>query len=234
LTEGLFECRTRGAAILEGQPAAVPIWQVLRPSMADSRFEARRGIAGEAPLAAESLTPFVGRGRELEVLMRGHEHAATRLLVIDIVGDAGIGKSRLLHEFRAQLIGDGVFVLSGSCWPDSQQAPFRPFIDVVRRSFRVGVEDSDTDAAMKFATALEFLGLPGVENVGLLMNLLGRAPPTDSLSGLDGVLIGLRTRDLLLGLLRERSRIAPLALMIEDAHWIDRASQDLLAQLVTA
>jgi len=238
LVRGWFECRERGAVVLEGYPEDVPIWQVMRARTIDSRFEAQRGIdldpSGMATLAAEGLTPFVGRGHELDMLMRSRDQAATRLTVVDIVGDAGIGKSRLLHEFRAQLVGDGAFVLLGSCWPDSQQTPFRPFIDVVRRSFRISSEDSDSDAAMKFATALEFLGLPGAESVGLLMNLMGRAPPPGSLSGLDGVLIGLRTRDLLLGLLRERSRMAPLALMIEDLHWIDRASADLVAQLVAA
>jgi hypothetical protein len=86
----------------------------------------------------------------------------------------------------------------------------------------------------KLENGLAFVGLASSENVGLLMNLIRLAPPPGSLAGWDGVLIGLRTRGLLVDLLRERRRVTPLAILLEDLHWIDAASQELLGRLIAA
>ena len=234
LVRGLFEYRPVGPIVLEGSSEPVDAWQVLRASDTASRFDARREHHGGARIAAprRSLSPFVGRGRELETLGRFDAAGAGRIRAIDIVGEPGIGKSRLLHEFRADLIGRKVFVLSGSCWPDSQETAFRPFIEVVRRAFRLRAGSSEKEVARELERGLTLLGLPEAENIGLLMNLLGLAPPQDALKGLSDVLVGQRTRELLMRLVYERSRFAPLALLLEDLHWIDLASQQLLAQLI--
>ena len=67
---------------------------------------------------------------------------------------------------------------------------------------------------------------------GLLLNLLGLKPPEGALEGLDGVLIGLRTRELLQRLTLARGRLTPMILVFEDLHWLDSASEDLLAKIV--
>ena len=88
------------------------------------------------------LSAFVGREHELEVLERGLNEARSELRVIDIEAEPGLGKSRLLHEFRQRIGKDRAFVLSGSCSPDGQQTPFLPFIEVVRGSFRVATGEA--------------------------------------------------------------------------------------------
>jgi DNA-binding winged helix-turn-helix (wHTH) protein len=222
LVGSLFE--SREAAVLDvSSGARVSAWRILRASSNRTRFESLRGAA---------LTPFVGRGRELDILAHWRSEAATRLCVVDIAGEPGIGKSRLLHEYCASLIADGVLVLSGNCWPDSQQTSFRPFIEVVRRVFRLEREESPAETARKLETGLMSVGLATAENVGLLMNLVGLPPPVGSLEGLDGVLIGLRTRSLLLDLLRERRKFSPIVVLLEDLHWIDHASEELLGRLI--
>jgi DNA-binding winged helix-turn-helix (wHTH) protein/tetratricopeptide (TPR) repeat protein len=222
LVGSLFESR-EAAAIDARSGARLPAWRILRASSSKTRFESLRGAA---------LTPFVGRGRELDLLAHWRSEAATRLCVVDIAGEPGIGKSRLLHEYRSSLIADGVLVLSGNCWPDSQQTSFRPFIEVVRRVFRLEADENAADAARKLETGLMSVGLATAENVGLLMNLVGLPPPPRSLEGLDGVLIGLRTRSLLLDLLRERRKSSPIVVLLEDLHWIDHASEELLGRLI--
>jgi predicted ATPase len=248
LVGGLFEYRQLGPIALDGHPEAIQAWHVLKPSLLDSRFEARGDIDRQverqcvpglfAPDHTPSeetlggLSPYVGRVRELELLAGCLPEAAGRVRVIDIVGEPGMGKSRLLHEFRNGLSGSRIFILSGSCWPDHQQTPYRPFIEVVRRSFGLDPGDPQADVARKLEAGLTLLGVATGQNLALLQNLLGLEPPLGSLRGLDDVLVGLRTRDLLLELVRERCRITPVIMLLEDLHWIDSASQDLLARLI--
>jgi class 3 adenylate cyclase len=235
LVRGLFEYRAMDPVALEGSHEPVEAWQVLRASDTASRFDARSGRYSERlDLPARSLSPFVGRGREIDALRKFAALEARSTRVIDIVGEPGIGKSRLLHEFRAELMQQNVYVLAGSCWPDSQETAFRPFIEVVRRSFRLRAGFSEKDVAQELEHGLTLLGLAGAENLGLLMNLLGLASPQGALQGLSDVVVGQRTRELLIRLVYERSRISPLALLLEDLHWIDLASQQLLAELVAS
>ena len=86
-------------------------------------------------------------------------------------------------------------ILTGSCTPDGQRTPFLAFIEIVRGAFRLSPGDNDAVVARKLDEGLQGLGLSSEENLGLLLNLLGLRPPEGALDGLDGVLIGLRTRD---------------------------------------
>jgi class 3 adenylate cyclase/DNA-binding winged helix-turn-helix (wHTH) protein len=235
LIGGLFECRELGRLSLDGYPQPVGAWHVVSASAIDSRFKAQRAEdvsrkAHPAASARQDLTPFVGRSEEMSILTQRCTEAKCGLAVIDICGEPGIGKSRLLHELCTKLIQKNVFVLSGNCWPDGKETAFRPFIDVVRRAFRLVRTDSEENVAHKLERALAILGLQNPENIGLLMNLLGLG--TAALAGMDVALIGRRTRELLFQLMQQRGRMAPLALLLEDMHWIDRASQELLARFI--
>ena len=79
---------------------------------------------------------------------------------------------------------------------------------------------------------LTALGLHSPRNLGLLLHLLGLKVPDDALAGLDGMLIGLRTRELLQQLLEARCRLSPVIMMIEDLHWIDSVSEELLNKII--
>jgi hypothetical protein len=81
-------------------------------------------------------------------------------------------------------------------------------------------------------TGLTALGLQSSRNLGLLLHLLGLRVPNDALVGLDGPLIGLRTRELLQQLLEARCRLSPVVLIIEDLHWIDSVSQEMLGKII--
>ena len=180
------------------------------------------------------LGPFVGRERELEVLERGLGEARNHLHVIDVVAEPGIGKSRVLHEFRQRIGKERAFVLSGSCSPDGQQTPFLPFIDVVRGSFRFSAGEREKDVAQKLEVGLTALGLHSTRNLGLLLHPLGLKVPDGALRGLDGVLIGLRTRELLVQLLEARCRLSPVVMVIEDLHWTDSVSEEVLGKIVAS
>ena len=181
---------------------------------------------------SRGLTTFVGREHELEVLERALNDARSQLRVVDVVADPGMGKSRLLHEFRQRIGKERAFILSGSCSPDGQQTAFLPFIEVVRGAFRVSAGEAERDIAQKLELGLTALGLQSVRNLGLLLHLLGLKVPDDALTGLDGVLIGLRTRELLQQLLEARCRLSPVVMTVEDLHWIDSVSEELLGKII--
>jgi predicted ATPase len=140
-----------------------------------------------------------------------------------------MGKSRVLHEIRQRIGKDRAFVYQELA---RQQTPFLPFIEVVRRSFRVDGGEAEKNIAQKLETGLTALGLQSSRNLGLLLHLLGLTVPEGVLTGLDGVLIGLRTRELLQHLLEARCRLSPVVLVIEDLHWIDNASKELLGKII--
>ena len=108
---------------------------------------------------SRGLTTFVGREGELEVLELALDTARSQLRVIDLVADPGMGKSRLLHEFRQRINKERAFILSGSCSPDGQQTPFLPFIEVVRGAFRVGTGEGEKDIRQKLEMGLTTLDL---------------------------------------------------------------------------
>jgi class 3 adenylate cyclase len=223
LVQGLVETSFAGTHAIRGKAEPQKVYRLVSLRQGATRFEAavRRG-----------LSTYIGRRRELEALERGLAEARTQLQVIDIMAEPGMGKSRLLHEFRRRIDKERTLILSGSCSPDGQQTPFLPFIEVVRGSFRVAAGEAEHEIARKLQMGLSVLGLHSLQNLGLLLNLLGLKPPQAALVGLDGVLIGLRTRELLQQLLEARCGLSPVVLLIEDLHWIDSVSEEVLGNII--
>ena len=222
LVEGLVEAGFAGQHQIKGKSDAQKAYRLDGIRERAARFDAK---------LERGLTRYIGRDRELEKLERGLDAIGGGVQVFDIAGEPGIGKSRLVHEFLGQIAKDRARVLTGSCTPDRQQTPFGAFIEIVRGAFRLARSDGEAVVARKLDEGLQGLGLRNQENLGLLLNLLGLKPPEGALEGLDGVLIGLRTRELLQRLTQARSRLTPLILVFEDLHWLDSASEDLLAKI---
>ena len=223
LVHGLVETTFAGAHAIKGKAEPQKVYRLDALLRGAARFEVAVG---------RGLSPYVGRDRELGVLQRALGDAREELRVIDIVAEPGMGKSRLRHEFRQRIGKEQAFILTGSCSPDGQQTPFLPFIEVVRSAFQVRSREAENEVVRKLEMGLTVLGLNSQESLGLLLNMCGLNPPEGALTGLDGVLIGLRTRDLLQILLEARCRLSPVILLIEDLHWIDSASQEVLGEMV--
>jgi class 3 adenylate cyclase/tetratricopeptide (TPR) repeat protein len=221
LVQGLVATDFLGEHAVKGKSELQRVYRLNSVSEGVTRFSAsmRRGLAG-----------FVGRDQELARLESCAQDALGGKRVVDIVGEPGIGKSRLLHEFRQRIDRQRLSFLSGDCSSDGRQTAFLPFIEVVRSSFQVQAGANEAEVAGQLERGLMALALDSEENRGLLLNLLGLPAPEGALAGLDAVLIGLRTRDLLLKLLTARCRLKPVVLVLEDLHWIDSASEDLLAR----
>jgi class 3 adenylate cyclase len=221
--EGMVEASFAGEHSIKGKSAAQKVYRLDGIRHGATRFETA---------VSRGLSTFVGREHELEVLERGLAEARSQLRVIDITAEPGMGKSRLLHEFRQRVGKERAFVLSGNCSPEGQQTPFLPFVEVVRGLFRVSAGEAEKDIAQKLEIGLTSLGLDSPRNLGLLLHLLGLKVPEGALTGLDGVLIGLRTRELLQQLVDARCSLSPVVVVIEDSHWIDSVSEELLGKIV--
>ena len=223
LTEWQIDVEFDAARTIKGVAKPQKLWRLLRVHERASRFDTSRG---------RGLSPLVGRAANLAGMRHALQQARTGLRAIDLVAEAGLGKTRLIFEFLAPLAPGDALVVQGYCAADGQQTPFRPFLDVTRDIFEIGPELGPKTITERLENGLHRLGLLSDENLGLLQNLLGLSPLEGSLAGLDGVLIGLRTRDLLPALLAAQCRSRPVVLLIEDIQWIDGASEELLANLV--
>jgi class 3 adenylate cyclase len=220
--EGMVETESTGLFRFKGKSAPQPVYRLVAVRDRATRFDAA---------IARGLTSYIGRSSELAVLeSQLQRHDFVR--VVDVVGDPGIGKSRLLYEFALRHSAEPILVLRGNCSADGQQTPFLPFIEVVRQGFTVSSGESDHAIAGKIDEGLQRLSCWSPQNRGLLLNLLGLEIPDDALAELDGTLVGARTRDLLLRLVEQQSRFSTVMLLLEDLHWIDSASEDLLLRIV--
>jgi class 3 adenylate cyclase len=221
LVEGLVSTDFLGEHGIKGKSEAQRVYRLNGVAEGATRFAAS---------VLRGLTVFVGRDQELVRLEGCAQDALSGMQVIDIVGEPGIGKSRLLHEFRQRIDRKRFSLLPGECSSDGRQTAFLPFIEVVRSSFQIQAGTNNAEAVRQLEAGLTTLALDSGENRGLLLNLLGLSAPAGALAGLDAVMIGLRTRDLLLRLLTARCRLKPTVLLLEDLHWIDSASEDLLVR----
>lgn len=225
LVQGLVEATFAGAHQVKGKADPQRVYRLDAIRQGAARFDAA---------ISRGLTVYVGRDREMNKLERSLGSLESGIQIVDVVGEPGIGKSRLLHEFRGRVPNERARVLVGSCTSDGEQTPFLPFIEVVRNAFRVNTGEAELAVAHKLEEGLTHLHLYSLQNLGLLFNLLGVRVPEGALRGIDGVLIGLRTRDLLQQLLRARCSLSPLVILLEDLHWIDSASEEVLAKLVAS
>src|SRR4051794_40614723 len=159
----LFEYRDLGAVEVKGIAEAVPAWQVLRPSVVASRFEALRGSA---------LSLLVGRNEEIDLLLRRWARAkAGEGQVVLLSGEAGIGKSRLAAALEEHLHAEPHFRLRYFCSSYHQNSALFPFIDQLSRA--AGIARDDPPAAnLEKLGALLARAAPPDQDVAFLADLL--------------------------------------------------------------
>ena len=217
-TAGLFVAEDRGAHELKGVPAPVTLYRIVRASGAGRRGSQR------------ALTPLVGRGEELEMLGRRWERARIgegQLALI--VGEPGIGKSRLIGEFRDRL---GETPHTWVEWSSSQllqNTPLHPIAAWGRQRF-----GADADGERRLAdldNTLQLIGLNSAEYAPLIAPLVDIPLPPDRAPKLAAEELRRRQLAALTMWLFAGARTQPIVLTFEDLHWADPTSLDLLRAL---
>ena len=223
LSEGFFRFEALGEKEVKGRKASVQVYRVLAPNPRRTRFDVS---------AEQGLTPLVGRHRELEFLLDTYHRAIGghgQAMVIS--SEAGMGKSRLLYEFRKAINNDDVFFFEGKCLSYSRRAVYHPIIDVLKSYFRI--DDGEPDSAvrekvMKGLEALEIeaaalpclLELLSVKDSGINQEMMGPEAKRE------------RINDTLSRMVINAARLRPMVLAIEDLHWIDASSEEAVGTLL--
>ena len=224
LVEGYIHSEPLGPVQVKGRSQPVSAYQVIGRRRGRTRLE----ISAE-----RGLTRLVGRQRELGVL---HDCLARvkagRGQVVGIVGEPGVGKSRLLYEFRKSLEGERVTWLEGRCVPYGQSTPYLPFLDILRMNFQLEEGDNPLQIQEKTRQAVHRLD-PALEGVlPFLHDLFGLPGADESLRHLDPKQKRQKTFEAVRTLTIVGSQRRPHVVIVEDLHWIDRTSEDYFLFLV--
>jgi hypothetical protein len=180
-----------------------------------------------------SLSRFVGRERQLADLhARLTQAMAGQGQVVGIEGEAGIGKSRLLYEFRRSLSGEHVTYVEGHCHSYGSPSPYLPVLDLLRQF--CGITDKDSPDAMtaKIHAVLRHIALTPEETAPYLLHLLGLSEGVQALAVLSPEAIRMRTFATLRQVSLHSSRQRPLIIAVENLHWVDTTSEAFFVSLV--
>ena len=224
LVSAFFETLDLGEVQVKGH-APVRAWEALRPRLRRSRF----GSAVE-----RGLTPLVGRTHEVATLVERFAAAkAGRGQVVFISGDAGIGKSRLLLEFRRRLAeaGEPVTWLEGQCISFGQSIPFLPLIDQLRENFGIEEFDGEPEIIAKVEHAMRRMGQVDAY-IPYMRYLLSVDSGDPAIAAMDPAARRKRILEAMRGLALRGAAVRPIVFLFEDLHWIDASTEEHLNALM--
>jgi predicted ATPase/class 3 adenylate cyclase len=224
LVEGLVQANPLGPIPVKGVPEAVEVFELVGASAVRRRLQAA---------VARGLTRFVGRETEIAALQQALARAgAGHGQVVAMVGEAGVGKSRLVYEFVHSHRTEGWLVLESASVSYGKATPYFPVIDLLKRYAHV--EDGDDTRTMRAKVTGQVLTLDETlqEAIPALLSLLAALPEDSPFLKLDPPQRRQRTLDALKRVLLRESQAQPLMLVLEDLHWIDSETQALLDTLV--
>ena len=226
LVEGFFEVDPLGPQMLKGVSAPISIYRVLRPSAAPNRFEARGG---------QFLTPLVGRETELGFLTKRWENAMEgEGQAVLLQGEAGIGKSRLLQTLRMQLRETPHTEIVFFSSPQHQTSALWPVIQQFYRVLGFAGERDDGTRCERLRCFLGDLNLDSADVVEPLATLLGLPlDPEWDTGPADPEQVRRAVFAALSRLTSAMQRHSPLIVVVEDAHWIDPSTTELVGQMLT-
>ncbi len=224
LAEGYVQVKPLGPVSVKGLNEPVEVYEVTGAGPARSRLQAA---------AARGLTRFVGRTAEFETLCQALERAgAGRGQVVALVGEPGVGKSRLFWEFtHSRRTVDWLILESGSV-SYGKATPYLPLIDLLKAYFKITDRDDQREIREKVTGKLLTLDKFLEPTLPAFLTLLDVAVDDQQWQLLDPPQRRQRTLEAIKHLLLRESQVQPLLLVVEDLHWIDSETQAFLDSLV--
>lgn len=200
-------------------------WRITGTSGVRSRLEAA---------VQRGLSPFSGRSAELATLQACLERAiAGEGQLVTLLGEPGVGKSRLLLEFQQTLDWDRVWVHEGRAQAHGAETPYLPFQDALRRTLGLRGDLTQAELAERAVASIRKID-PALEScIPYLLHVLSLSHPEHTLpDGLRSADLLQRLQDALVALTVQGARLRPQVLMMEDWHWGDEASTAVLRAIV--
>ena len=227
LAEGYIDVKALGPIPIKGIAEPVEAFELLGATDARTRLQARR---------AHGLTRFVGRDAEIEQLRSAAEQAkGARGQIVAVVGEPGVGKSRLYFEFTHSHHAQGWRVIEASSVSYGKATAFLPLADLLRGYFLIDRRDDLRTIRAKVTGAVLTLDETLRDAVPAALWLLDALPDDIAFARLDAAQRRRMTLDALKRLLLRESQVQPVMLVFEDLHWIDAETQaflDLIADSV--
>ena len=222
LVSGLFRTRDLGTPELEGITEQVQAYELLEPGPERSRLD----------VDPSRLTPFVGRDQELALLLDRWERVkAGEGKAVLVSGEAGFGKSRLARVFRERIAAEPHGWLECRCSPYKSQRAFHPLIEPIQEV--VAAADSLEEKLRRLEDTVRHVGLPGREAVPLLASVLSlKLPAGHPQPAYSPELQHRKTVEALGAWVLCRAQGRPLVLLVEDLHWSDPSTVELLTLLI--
>jgi class 3 adenylate cyclase/tetratricopeptide (TPR) repeat protein len=226
LSEGYVTARSIGPTPVKGLPGTVEIWEITATGPAGPRFET---------VGSVTLTPFVGRDEVMSQLTTalGWAQRGEGQLVA-VVGEAGVGKSRLFWEFLHRDVISTWTVLRGHSVSYGKATPYLPIVDLLKRGFQIGETATPAVIATRIREALVALDAALEPDVPALLAVLGVPSDDRQWEQLDPPQRRERVLEALRRLLLRLALDRPVLLIVEDLHWIDDGTQEVLDTLVDA
>ncbi|MGY2487947.1 adenylate/guanylate cyclase domain-containing protein [Cupriavidus sp. CP313] len=219
LTEGYFAFKALGETPIKGLPRPLEVFEVvgLGPLRTRLQVSASRGLAR-----------FVGRTRELELLQEARARArAGHGQIVGVVGEPGVGKSRLCHEFKLLAPRD-CLVLETFSVSHGKAYPYLPLIELLRNYCQITAQDDERRRREKLTGKLLTLDRALEDSLPYLCHLLGAVEPGSALAQMDTQIRQQRTFEAIKRLLVRESLAQPLELIVEDLQWLDSETEAFL------
>ena len=244
--EGFIQVKSLGAVQAKGVSQPVETYELIGATSARTRVQAG---------AARGLTPLVGRRAEIEVFNRLVEQvAAGKGQILAMVGEPGMGKSRLVHEFTRHQLRPGWLVLEGAAVSYGKATPYFPLIEMLRRYFQIADGEGSQNARNRAVMHIVEVDSMLKDAIPPILSLLNALPDQsnsltadqhDSYSRLKELSEMIRrfiamdpqqrrrfTLDSVKRVLIRESQRQPLLMVFEDLHWVDTETQALLDSLI--
>ncbi len=223
---GFFALRALGPVAIKGARDPVGVFILEGQGAHRTRLDTSR---------ARGLSRFVGRRDEIDALESSLQHAlAGTGRVGAVVGEAGVGKSRLCAEFLARCRARGYAVFAAHCPAHGRAIPYLPLLELLRNLFGIVEQDGPQEARQKIAGALALLDDSFADDRALVLDFLGVADPKAPPLPLEPAVRQRLLFAFVRRLLQRRTETDLIVILIDDLHWIDPASDLFVTQIVEA
>jgi class 3 adenylate cyclase/tetratricopeptide (TPR) repeat protein len=224
LVAGYFALRDLGSSPVKGSAEPIRLYELQGAGELRTRFDVSR---------ARGLTRFVGRTRELATLEAAVERArAGDGCTVGIVGEAGLGKSRLSHELLERCAARGIRFEQAHAVPHGKAIPLHPWMQLMRNVFGVTERDPDDVARQKIAGRLLLVDPSLHDALPVLFEFLGVPDPARPAARLSPEAMQRELLEVQMRVVRARAARGEFsATLLEDLHWFDAASEAMLAAL---